>query len=173
MSEPSSDHKMLETDYIRARVLFLKIEREFRRKVGVIVQRPAEYDKICDQEIWDDDVQEIWDATREFNLDEVPFIINMKSKQIVAMGERASIVKSDLKYNGKYRQGTLVLVTNYTEILLIVIVFPNGGSGVRAKLVKDMQGTLYSFDKTGKKRTTVMWECTMSGSVTTYIWKKY
>jgi len=55
------------------RASWLKIERDERRKLNIIVKKnvnkyPEQWD-----EIWPDDVEEIWDAERELNEDEIPF----------------------------------------------------------------------------------------------------
>ncbi len=158
-------------EYIEVRPRYLETERAFRRIVGVILKRPDNYDndeniKQYHEEIWDDGVDEIWDAEREFNLDEVPFTMNTDSKQIVAITkkERASLnLSKSLKYHGKYRHGTLVIITNFRKIWLVVIIFSGGGSGVEKKLRKSMQGSVQ-----GK----VMWECSESGNMTAAIWKK-
>ncbi len=159
----SSDRKMSFDDYIRVRPRYLRKERKFRRDIGVIVKKPRRYDW-HHVEIWEDDeVEEIWDAEREWNLDEVPFTFDMDSKQIVAVGERASVLKKNIKFIGKYRQGTLVLISNYKGILLVIIIFKKGGKGVAKKLETLMRGTI------GGK---VVWECSESGNMTGRIWKK-
>ncbi len=148
--------------YIAARVYYLQNERAFRRTVGIIVQRPENYSD-QHEEIWDDGVQEVWDGAREFNLDEVPFTISMRTKQIVAWGERPSVLKKSMTHLGKYRQGTLVMVTDFVQIVLMVIIYPKGGKGVAQKIKNTMRG---AFNRE------VMWECTPSGSMTAEIWRK-
>ncbi len=157
-SEKDMTHQM----YINARPSYLAKERKFRREIGVIVQRPEDYDDFH-EEIWEEGLTEVWDAKREFNLDEVPFMLDINTKQILSDNERACVLKKPLRYQGKYRQGTLVLITNFERIFLIVVVYARGGKGVAKKLEKQMEGT-----KTQK----VMWFCTQSGSVTARVWGK-
>ena len=158
----SSDRKMTDDEYLRVRPRYLKFERNFRRSINVIVPRPDNYSDEH-EEIWDDDVMEIWDATREFNIDEVPLQLELRAKQIMGLKERASVVlKGIWKFLGKYRQGTLVIVTNYVGVLFIVIIY-KGGPGVTKKLVETMQGTLGGH---------VFWVCSESGSMTASIWKQ-
>ncbi len=64
LSAMTSNHKLTEQQYIAARVQYLAAEREFRRDINY----------------WDDNSEEIWDASREFNVDEVPFVIDKKNK---------------------------------------------------------------------------------------------
>eukprot|EP01083_Nonionella_stella_P168540 569331_1 len=97
----SSDRKMSNETYITARPSYLGRERAFRRAIGVILQRPADYDD-DHQEIWCEGQMEIWDASREFNLDEVPFAMLLNSKQIVSETERASLVNKHLTMPSKY-----------------------------------------------------------------------
>ena len=88
----------------------------------------------------------------------------MDSKQIVSEGERAGVLKKGLrKKTGKYRQGTLWILSNFLEILFVVIIFPKGGKGVAAKLEK--------YD-VGGFQNKVYWVCSESGSMTTKIWIK-
>ncbi len=162
-----SDRKLNPPQFIQARKVYLPCEREFRRRCEVIVQKPADYDD-SHEEIWNlldvngNEITEIWDAAREFNLDEVPFIMDIRTKQIVAIGERASVFKNKYKY-GKYRQGTLVVVSNFKKILFLMIIFNKGEKGVRKILNTQMHGTFSSK---------VHWQCSASGSMTKYIWKK-
>ena len=150
-------------EYIDARGPFLERERKFRELVGVIIQRPENY---CDyyKEIWPPGVQKIWDAKREYNLDEVPFNITLTGKQIVAADERRSLTRRNIKqYKGKYRNGTLVIISNCIGILLIVVIFPAGGSGVKRKLKQFMEGSIDSK---------VWWTCTESGNMTRSTWSE-
>ncbi len=159
----SSDRKMSNEDYIRVRPTYLRKERKFRRNIGIILRKPLDYDENC-VEIWnDDEIEEIWDAEREFNLDEVPFAFDMDAKQIIAIGERASVLKKNIKFIGKYRQGTLVIISNYKVILLVIIIFKKGGTGVAKKLKKLMSGS---------SRVRVVLDCSESGNMTGRIWKK-
>ena len=148
--------------YVAQRVKYMAKERAFRKKIEVIVKRPVGYQRKYDIEVWNDGEQYKWDAKREFNGDEVPFIIDMDSKQIVSEGERASVLKKGLQRTGKYRQGTLFILTFFKGILFVVIIFPNGGKVVAAKLAKLI----------GNLKTKVYWVCSESGSMTTPIWVK-
>ena len=159
----TSDRKMSAEEYISKRPQYLKIERQFRRDIGVILPRPVNYNEFH-EEIWQDGEMEKWDARRELNIDEVPFQLDMsKTKQIVGPDERKSVVTKGNKYIAKYRTGSLVFVSNFEEILLTVIIFSQGGSGV-AKLLEKLEGSV-----TG---TPVVWYCSESGSMTGYIWYK-
>ena len=155
---------MSAADYISKRPEYLQREREFRRQIGVILARPDEYDEYH-EEIWEDGVSEKWDGVRELNLDEVPFNLDMKStKQIVGPDERPSVVRSKgMKYAGKYRQGTLVLVSNFEKIILCVVIFGQGGKRV-AKWLECLSGSVADSN--------VFWECSDSGNMTKWIWRK-
>ncbi len=153
---------MSREDYIAVRPDYLEKERAFRRAVGVILKKPVPYSTVH-EEIWLDEDDEIWDAEREFNIDEVPFYLDMKTRQIIAIGERPSVTRKNLKYQGKYRNGTLVIISNLKRIYLIVIIYPKGGKGV-AKKLQDMVG--------GSCGARVLWECSQSGSMTREIWEK-
>ncbi len=156
---------MSDEDYIKARPQYLMQERDFRKQIRVILERPANYDNHAGdhEEIWEDGVTAKWDGERELNLDEVPYVIHMDTKQIVDEGERASVIKTNLSHHSKYRQGTLVIISSFKKIWLIVIIFPKGGRGVAQKLVDDMCGT---------DETQVMWETNESGNMTAPLWVK-
>lgn len=160
----TSDRKMSADEYIAKRPEYLQTEREFRRAIGVILQRPDQYDRFH-EEIWEDGVVEKWDGERELNLDEVPFSLDMNStKQLVGPDERPSVVRSKaIKYTGKYRQGTIVLVSNFKEIVLAMVIFAKGGKRV-AKMLQDFAGAVSG--------NTVYWECSESGNMTNWIWRK-
>ncbi len=159
----TSNRKLTEEQYVAARVKYLLKEREFRRHINVIVPRPDNYD-VHYEEIWPDDVEEIWDATREFNLDEVPFVIDPKTKQIVERNsKRCSIFKNNPFRYGKYRQGTLVIISNFEQILFILIIFNKGGPRVRNQLKNQMIGNL---------ETQVFWDCSPRGNMTAYLWRE-
>ena len=159
----TSNCKMSPEEYILKRPTYLKREREFRRAIGVILPRPAGYSQYH-EEIWEDEEFEKWDAERELNLDEVPFTLDIgDTRQLCAEGERKSVVAKGMKHTTKYRQGTLVLVSNYKKILLTVVIFNKGGPRV-AQLLENLSGTIRDSD--------VVWECSESGSMTTWIWKK-
>ena len=72
---PDSASSFDEPEFVEVRAPWLKIERNERRKLGIIVQRPVSYNENHEQldEIWPDGVEEIWDAERELNTDEIPF----------------------------------------------------------------------------------------------------
>ena len=93
-----SDRKITDKAYLNIHPAYLRKERAFRRQIGVIVQKPDDYDE-WHEEIWDDEnVTEIWDGARELNLDEVPFIMDMTSKQIVSRRERKSVIKNNMTH---------------------------------------------------------------------------
>ncbi len=156
-----SDRKLTAEQYIQQRTKYLEIERRFRKTIEVIVKKPQNYQQDEYEEIWDEEEEYKWDGERELNGDEVPFIIDMTSKQIISEGERAGVLKKGLHKSSKYRQGTLWIISNCFGILMVVVIFPNGGKVVAAKLIKQMLGNL---------ETKVYWVCSKSGSMTTRIW---
>ena len=154
---------MTAEQYLEARVEFLRVEREFRRLIGIIVKRPSNY---CDthEEDWDciEPEAELWDGAREYNVDEVPFIMDIKKKQVVSIGERVSVQQKVLKHLKKYRQGTLVVISNCNKVEMMTIIFPKAGMRVEQQM-----NQLFG-DSTGK----VAVACTKSGSMTAPAWRQ-
>ncbi len=142
----------------------MKEERKHRRKYDIIVQRPEGYDINPEafEEIWADGVEEIWDAERELNTDEIPFHMNVKSKQILSFTRReaARTIKNKVSYIGKYRQGTISMVINYKNVLFVVIIFRKGGVGVTERL-NELKGNIYCQ---------LYLFCSESGNMTYKIW---
>ena len=116
---PISQRVYNEAQYIDVRAPWLRIERIQRRILKIIISRPPGYDNNPEgyAEIWPDGVQEIWDMMREYNIDEIPFVMELKSKQIVRFGEQARLSKNNIQYLNKYRQGTLTMCINFKEII--------------------------------------------------------
>ncbi|MCP5008025.1 MAG: hypothetical protein GY941_29435 [Planctomycetes bacterium] len=144
----------------------MNIERALRRAIGIIMQKPANYDQIGDihEEIWDTDVDEIWDGEREFNLDEVPWLVVQKEKQITERGEIARLAPGPLKQHiSKYRQGTIVLFVNCFGIILVLLIIKKGKSEQVTKQVQKLKKNCCS-------RLHVF--LSESGSMTQEIWPK-
>jgi len=159
-----SQRDINEPEFVDVRASWLKIERDERRKLEIIVKRPVSYNDNPAHwdEIWPDDVEEIWDAERELNEDEIPFTCDTKAKQIVSFGEVARNIKDKISYVGKYRQGTLALVMNFKTILFFILIFKKGGVGVTEALNK-LVGTAYA---------PVYLFCSESGNMTLPLWIK-
>ena len=158
----TSDRAVTDEDYLAARGKYLRFERDIMRKLSIILRRPDNY---CDdhEEVWDGTTpDEIWDASRMFNVDEVPFFIDMKSGQVATKEESKRIRQRAFNDRlNKYRQGTLVVVSGVRDILLIVIIFPGGGETV-SKTLKKMEGMVQG---------NVMWAATKSGNMNGRIWE--
>ena len=143
---------MSKPTYMSSRAVYLQVERTFRRKINIIQKYT------CPQQ---NETKEIWLASLEFNIDEVPFVLNLNNGQVVAWGEDVRVHdQKSAKYASKYRQGTLVIVMNNVSILFILIIFPNGGPGVLRKL---QQKAMVYCNK-------VYVLCSLSGSMTHSVW---
>ena len=47
-------------------------------------------------EIWPDGEQETWDMMRELNIDEIPFVMELKGKQIVRFSEQERLSNNNI-----------------------------------------------------------------------------
>ena len=159
-----SERDINEKEFVEVRKPWIDIEREERRKLEIIIKRPALYDDHPEQydEIWPDDVEEIWDGERELNEDEIPFTFDNKAKQLVSFGEVARTIKNKISYIGKYRQGTIAMVMNFRKVLFFLIIFKKGGVGVTEALNRF----------TGNAYAPVYLFCSESGNMTLPIWVK-
>ena len=155
----------------------MKIEREVLRSLKIILQRPENYDEWdidtgdfvsnIHEEIWPDNREhpqyhEKIDGRRIFNVDEVPFHFNMDTKQIVAKGEHAACSRVSMKAADKYQKGTLLVYSNFRKIWMVVVVFPQGGAGVAAKLQR------FAGHLGGK----IIWDCHKKGRVNQSVWRR-
>ena len=165
MHAVKSDRKLKPEQYVQARPAYLTAERYFLRMIGIIRCKPNDYDDHLYDENWDNIAfgwqHGIWDGERTLNVDEVPWTMDIEGQQLHVPGECCAVSSDVLQYLGKYRQGTLTLVTNYKEILFIVIIFMNGGKRVERKL-RNMDGNIGS---------NVMYAVTKSGSMNSRVWK--
>ncbi len=142
-----SDRKLTVPHYLEFRPRYLKIERALRRAIGIILPRPANYDRIGDQheEIWADEVEEMWDGEREFNIDEIPWKADQKAKQITPRGKIARLVPGPLgQHISKYRQGTIVLYINCFGIILALLILKKGTSEQIKKQIHKLKKNCHS-----------------------------
>jgi len=135
-------------------------------QLGIIIRRPEEIigDDREHEEIWDEmNEDQMWDGRRIFNIDEVPWTLDIKRKQIVARGERRAVSQRVLRHLNKYRKGTLTLITGVDGLALLVVIFRKAGGPQVTKRLRALQNTANSR---------VLWYGSESGSMTATIWKK-
>ena len=89
--------------------------------------------------------------------------MDLVTKQIVALNERRSVVQLKTTKTGKYRQGTLWVLSTFRGILFTVIIFKAGP--IVAKQLKEDYGH-------GNVDTDVYFYCSPSGSMTLKIWEQ-
>ncbi len=105
----SSDYKVTFPQFLVAIQKYMAIERPFLRLVDVLCSVPEGYDSDEHEEIWDaQSPKEILDGARVANYDEVPYVVNWSTKQLVLMtGERLSLTQQAMKRLKKYKEGTM------------------------------------------------------------------
>ena len=171
----TSDRKLSDATFLKHRTGYLLVERQIRRDVNVIVSPPEGYESHSDEheEIWTAANQEIWDGKREFNCDEVPWKVTQDGKHIVAYGEKPRVIKNNIKFVGKYRQGTIVLFMNFQKIWLIILIFKKSKSK-KSKSNKPKKDTSRIGEQLKKLLgygvQNIYSVCSGSGSMTTLIW---
>ena len=160
-----SDRKLTEAQYVKARGPFLRRQRDFFRKIGIIVKKPVNYEDVKDihEEIWDDDDTEKIDADRVYNIDEVPLNIVSLSQCLRRKYERSNLKNTLMKQMDKYRKGSLVILSNNTGIKLIMIIFKCEGGGQQVE--KEANEHLC-----GNQGTKVIWTTSKSGSLRDKQW---
>ena len=159
-----SDRKLNVDQYIFARIQFLQTEREFWRRIGIILKIPQYYNAIgaFHEEIWKENEIEKIDASRVFNVDEVPFDCGITCGNVSAYGERTNLNCCLLSEVTKYRKGTIVLVMNHGVVLFAILIFKvlSGGQNV----LEELRGC------SGHLGTNVLFAVTKKGSMTHEVW---
>ena len=156
-----SDRKLSAEQYLTARRFYLEVERDFLRKIGIIVPKPPNYNE-QHEEVWQEDEAEKIDGLLVFNADEVPWNININTKQVVSVGERPQVRCSGIPQISKYRKGTLVICMNCGAILFVMVIFPCKSSG--ARLMPIIQSWL------GHLNARIFWTISSSGSLNEECW---
>lgn len=165
IGKTQSNRKLTKLQYLFSRSSYLPEERRFWMESGIALRRPTDYDdpsKTYD-EIWNG-VQYIKvDASRIFNIDEVPWTIDFQSSTISAKGEHITVQSETLKQLGKYRQGSLVMCSNAFEVLFVLIIFrvESGGANLMP-IMREWNGNL------GGR---VLWTVSSSGNMVKATWK--
>lgn len=143
----------------------MKKEREFWEQIGIIIKKPYYYTRALFEELWLDSDEDVKiDGARLFNVDELPWIIDIEHGNVSARDEETSLNCTALRELSKYRKGTIVLVTNCFMILFIMVIFRIESGGA---LVLEFMNGMWS----GNLGTRMVWTATESGSLTASAWE--
>ena len=147
------------------RKTWLPRERELLRSCGVIIDAPSDYADKREQynlKFWND--RFIIDGVRIANADEVPFMIDWDTRQLVTKNERISLRPRELKYLKKHKFGTLFIFQGPTGPLFTMIIF-QGVKG-EGKIVNEELREL-----NGSHSSNVLYTANENGNVTSREWK--
>ena len=109
-------------EFVEVRKPWIDIEREERRKLKIIIKRPALYDDHREQydEIWPDDVEEIWDGERELNQDEIPFTVGRTTKDKISYVRKYRLVLNNTRHRDfnklKIDRVEMIILDNEREL---------------------------------------------------------